>query len=279
LKKVVIIIGLSLALIIAVVAMVGVSGFKKSMKVKSISYDKNLTVLEGGGGNSIVLTSEDGMQALVVDTKTGAASKDLAAAVKAKEITIVNTHLHRDHIGGNSLLPNATLIAGAYTQEQWKSLASGSRYPDKVIRPGEEIVLNIGGEVAHIRNMGAAHSWNDVIVYLENRKFLVTGDIVFRGMHPALFAKGGSNAASWVSVIDSLLVRYDAVKVLPGHGAMSDKQALADQKDYFISIQEAIGNPERIKAAEKKFKSYFSIPVLASFNKTVRFLENEKKGK
>jgi glyoxylase-like metal-dependent hydrolase (beta-lactamase superfamily II) len=246
--------------------------------MKTIPYDSNLTVFEGGGGNAIVLTSEDGTQALVVDTKMGNSAKTLAASVKAKDITIVNTHCHRDHIGGNNLFPKATIIAGAYTQEQWKAMAPTCKFPDKVVNPGEEVVLKIGSETAHVRNMGKAHSWNDVVVFLENRKFLITGDIVFKHQHPALFAQGGANAASWILVIDSLISRYDPKAVLPGHGAMSDKSALSDQKGYFVSIMAAIGSPEKLSAIKEKYKDYAGIPMLADFNRTVKFLETEKKG-
>jgi cyclase len=277
-KKVLIIIGIAVGLIIAVVAVIGSNEYNKFKKVQSIRYDKNLTVLVGGGGNSIVLTSEDGTQALVVDTKMDAAAKALAASVKAKDITIVNTHGHRDHVGGNNLFPKATIIAGAYTPEQWNALAPRSRYPDKALKPGEEMVLKIGSENVHVRNMGRAHSWNDVIVFLENRKFLMTGDLVFNHRHPAMFAQGGANAASWINVLDSVIVRYDPIKVLPGHGELSDKSALTDAKEYFVSISEAIGNPEKMKAVKEKYKDYPGIPVLADFNRTMKFLENEKKG-
>jgi cyclase len=278
-KKVLIIIAVSMIFIFGVVMLLGWHGYRAAMQAKSSKYDDNLLILEGGGGNSIVLTSEDGTQALVVDTKMGGASKQLAAVVKAKDITIVNTHLHSDHVGGNGLFPKATIIAGAYTQEQWKSLAKTSRYPDKVIQIGQDTIIKIGNETVHIRNMGKAHTWDDVIVYLENRKFLVTGDIVFNHMHPALFVQGGSNVASWVAVIDSLIKDYDAAHVLPGHGALSDKNALIDMKDYFVTIKAAIGNPEKMTAAKEKYKSYYNIPVLTGFDRTAAFIENEEKNK
>ena len=277
-KKVLLIIGLSLALVIAVIAVLGWNSYKKYSAVKAIAFDSNLLILQGGGGNSIILTSDDETQALIVDTKIGGrASAMLASKVKAPNITVVNTHLHRDHTAGNDRFPNATIIAGAYTHDQWKALAGSSRYPDSVILPGEEIVLSVGGEKAHVRNMGAAHTWDDVVVFLENRKFLVTGDIVFHHRHPAMFVQGGTNAALWVRAIDSLLVLYDPKTVLPGHGDLSDKSALADQKEYFVTIDSALGNPEKMDAAREKYKSYPSMPVLATFDKTVAFLENEKK--
>jgi len=152
-------------------------------------------------------------------------------------------------------------------------------YPDRMIQPGKETVLKIGNETVHLRNMGPAHSWNDVIVYLENRRFLMTGDIVFNHMHPVMITKGGTNAASWNNVLDSLMIHYDNATVLPGHGALSDKQALKDMKEYFTSIREGIDNPEKMKAVKEKYKSYSGIPVLTSINKTMAFFENEKKDK
>jgi cyclase len=278
-KKVLIVIGIAIALVIAVVIVIGRSEYKKFMDVEKISCDKNLTVFLGGGGNSMVLTSDDGAQALVVDTKMGAAAKTLAGNVKAKEVTIVNTHYHRDHVGGNYLFPNATIIAGAYAPEQWRAMAATSRFPDKVVKPGEEMVLSVAGETVHVRNMGRAHSWDDVVVYLEKRKFLMTGDIVFNHRNPALFAQGGTNVAAWVAVMDSLLIRYNPEKVLPGHGLMSDKSAIVDAKDYFVSISDAIGNPDKIAAVKEKYKNYPGLPLLADFGRTVKFIENEKNGK
>ena len=227
----------------------------------------------------MVLTSDDGGRALVVDTKMGGASRELAAKVKAKDVIVVNTHLHRDHAGGNNLFPGAMLITGLYMPDQWKAMAPASKFPDRMLKSGEDTVIMIGDEKAHIRSVGPAHTWNDVVVFLENRKFLVTGDLVFNHLHPAMFAQGGANAAAWMRVLDSLIVRYDVKTVLPGHGPVADKQALMDMKDYFATIDAAVGNPEKIKEAREKYKSYPEIPVLASFNKTLEFFETEKKGK
>jgi cyclase len=278
-KKVFTIIGMILALLVAIVILIGRSSYKKFMEVETIPVDKNLTVYLGGGGNSLVLASDDGKEALIVDTKMDAAAKTLAASVKAASVTIVNTHYHRDHVGGNHLFPNATLIAGAYTPEQWKAMAATSKYPDRVVKPGQDTVLHIAGETVHVRNMGRAHSWDDVVVYLENRKFLATGDIVFNHRNPALFAQGGTNVTAWVAALDSLLVGYDPVKVLPGHGLMSDKSALNDAREYFVSIGNAIGSPEKIAAVKEKYKSYPGIPFMADLDRTIKFVENEMKAK
>jgi len=249
------------------------------MKVETVQYDPQLRIYLGGGGNSIALFSEDGSKALIVDTKMGAAAKMLHDDVRAGDITIVNTHFHKDHIGGNFLYPNAKIISGAYTQEQWKSSAKNSRYPDETVQPNEELAIPIGSEIVHVRNMGQAHTWNDLVVYCENRKLLVTGDIVFIAMHPVLFASSGTNVASWVSVLDSLIARYPAIALVPGHGKVSDQSALVSMKDYFVSIAGAIQNPGSQAELKQKFKAYFSLPGMSGFDKTLSFIERERKSR
>ncbi len=254
-------------------------GYQKFMSIDAVEYDPELEILFGGGGNSIILTAEDGLTAFVVDTKMGSAAKAMRKKVKVKGILVINTHAHQDHIGGNGLYPDAKLIAGAYTKEQWESGAGKSRYPDETIKPGEEKILRIGSEIVHIRNMGNAHTSNDVVVYLEKRKLLVTGDIVFLNKHPVLFAKSGCKVASWVNVLDSLYNRYDIKALVPGHGDVSDKNALISMRDYFTDIRDAVGDASKLAVLKKKYKAYSSVPGMSSFEKTIAFIKNEQGNK
>jgi cyclase len=277
-KKALLIIGLLIVVIIIVGGFYFWKIYQQFAKTETIQLDPQLTIYVGGGANSIVLTSEDGSKALVVDTKMRSAAKKLRETVKASDIMIVNTHAHFDHTGGNALFPSAKIISGAYTNEQWdKESKKTSRYPDVALKPGEEKVIKIGSEIVRIRNMGRAHTWNDVVVYCEKRKLLVTGDLVFLDMHPALYTESGANVASWIGVLDSLANRYKIKTLIPGHGKISDQSALVVMKDYFVSIGDAIGKPEKQAALKKKYKDYFSLPGIFSFRNTTKFIEKERK--
>ena len=278
-KRIFIIAGAVSALLVVFAGFFIFLGYQKFMSIDAIEYDPYCEILLGGGGNSVILTSEDGSEALVVDTKMGPAAKKMRKSVKANALTVVNTHFHGDHTGGNALYPNAKLIAGAYSKEQWASMTKNSRYPDETLKPGEELVLKIGSETAHVRNMGAAHSSNDVVVYLEKRRLLITGDIVFLKMHPVLAARGGCRVASWIDVLDSLYNRYEIKALVPGHGSVSDKNALITMKEYFTSIDSAISDPQKLSALRKKYKKCSSVPGMSSFDKTVAFIKNEQGSK
>jgi glyoxylase-like metal-dependent hydrolase (beta-lactamase superfamily II) len=269
--------GAAAGMLVFVAAFFAWNTYRNFMSTKIIRYDSNLTIVLGGGGNSIVLTSEDGAKALVVDTKMGSAAQKLAALAKAPEITVVNTHFHADHTGGNGLYPAARFIAGAYSKMQWLKDAGKIRYPDEAIEADSEKILAVGSEIVHIRNMGRAHTWDDVAVYLEKRKVLVTGDIVFLGRHPVLFARSGANVASWMTALDTLQKLYDPQVVIPGHGPVADKKALSRMREYFTLAADAAENPERRTALREKYGALASIPGMSGSSETIRFIEREKK--
>ena len=270
-----------IALILVVILAIGVFLFRpfyqKFFAVETITYDPQLTIYLGGGGNSIVLSSEDGTTALVVDSKMGGAAKDIRNSIKAGEIIMINTHSHSDHTAGNSLYPSSKIISGAYDRQQWDIDSEKSRYPDILLKAGEEKIMRIGTEKVHIRNMGHAHAMNNVVVYLEKRQLLVTGDLVFLDMHPVLLVKSGSNVKLWVGILDDLNNHYIIKALVPGHGSVSDRNALVAMKDYFVSIGDSIGHPEKQAVLKKKYKDYFSIPFMSGFDKTLKYIENERK--
>jgi glyoxylase-like metal-dependent hydrolase (beta-lactamase superfamily II) len=276
-KKILIISGAIILALFAAGAFFAWPRIQSFITVTSVQYDPQLNIYLGGGGNSVVLTSEDGSKALVIDTKMGRAAQQLRKSISTQDITIVNTHFDIDHIGGNYLYPHATIISGAYTKEQWAKKDKYNRYPDETIKIGEEKVLPVGSEFVHVRNMGRAHTWNDVVVYLEKRKMLITGDIMFRDMHPFLAAEKGSSVSSSMSVLDTLNRIYDVASLVPGHGACADRSLIGTMREYYASISDAIGDPEKLSSLKKKYSGYFSIPGKASFETTVQLIENERK--
>jgi cyclase len=206
------------------------------------------------------------------------AADTLKNFVKAKNITIVNTHSHFDHVGGNALYPQATIIAGAYSKKQWDEDGKKySRYPDIPLAPGEEKIIKIGAETVHIYNTGRAHTWNDVVVYLENRKLLVTGDLVFHQWHPALVAQSGTNVTSWMRVLDVLSGKYRIRTLVPGHGIVTDQNALVAMKNYFVRVSDSSGNSDKQAAVKEEYRNYVAVPGVFSFNNTLKFIEQESK--
>ncbi len=250
---------------------------KKSFEdsiIKTIQYDNNLKIYVGGGCNSIVLTSEDGKKALIVDTKYFKGSQELRKEVNAPDIIIVNTHFHMDHARGNKLYPNAYVISGTCSWKQWDFDTAHSKRPDKVMNPGEEISLKIGNENVRIMNMGSAHSSNDCVVYLGNRKILITGDLIWVKIHPMLL-DSNCNISLWLKALDKMDTVFDINTIVPGHGDVSNKFALIEMREYFLSITKALNDPAELKLLKNKYKDFKTVPIFGGFDKTVKKIKNE----
>src|ERR1039457_5187254 len=117
-----------IGIIILILIVVGVTAyfvyirpFMKKMEVTNVvQYDKELTLVLGGGGNSGILVSDS--LVIVIDTKMDDAAEQLYKQVKQlagnKPILVVNTHYHPDHTKGNKLFKGQSIIAGGnYTKE------------------------------------------------------------------------------------------------------------------------------------------------------------------
>jgi len=274
-KKILLVVGLIIIFSIAAGGCYFWRSYQSFMNVEVVAYDPLLTIYMGSG-NSVVLKSADGQTALIVDTKMRSAAETLRSRISAKNIIIVNTHAHLGSVGGNSLYPGAKIIAGEYTSQQWNEESSGSsRYPDVSLKTGEEEVLNFGDEKVHISCVGQAHTWNDVIVYFEKRRLLVAGDLVFNQMHPVCIAKSGTKIPLWIDILDRLDQKYPAKILVPGHGNITDRQALRDMKSYFLAFQDSVGNDGKITGLKDRYKEYAAVPFAFSFNDTLKFVEQE----
>jgi len=182
-------IGLSLVAIVAVFYFVYVQPvLNKIEESRVVDYGKNLTIYEGGGGNSGVLISDS--LVIVVDSKMGDGADALAATVKSiagsRPILVVNTHYHIDHTQGNDLYAGHTIIAGAgYGPGTWVEEANEDDMPTRWLQNRMTIKMDDDTVTLLTLNM-KAHTVGDVFVYLHNRKMLFGGDVILNGQVPSV---------------------------------------------------------------------------------------------
>ena len=177
--------------------------------------------------------------------------------------TLVNTHANGDHTFGNQLVDGARIVASrACAQEMaqhrpegrasmmrnWREFGatgefshelyegkfdfSGIVYTPPTHTFDRELTLRVGGKEIRLLEVGPAHTHGDVLVYVPQDRTVFTGDILFVGGHPAVWAGPVSN---WIRACDVIL-QWDAQIVVPGHGPISDKDGVRRLKHYFEFI-------------------------------------------
>lgn len=246
----------------------------KFMGLKTVVIDPDLQIMVGGGGNTVILASPDRQEVLIVDTKIYPTAKKIKQYVDSlnpnAKVTLVNTHDHGDHIGGNGLFPQARLITSA------SATTETARENETRLAPGAETTFAIGPETVKICNLGQAHAWDNLVVYLEQRQLLATGDLIFNHWAPVAFKHGGSHIGKWIGALDHLIQAYPAKTVVPGHGEIGDASLLAEQRDYFSSLMEAAGDPAKLKALDKKYADYSTVPGMSRVKDIAELIKGEK---
>ena len=248
--------------------------FIQKMKVvTTVQYDKELTIVTGGAGNSGILVSDS--MVLVIDTKMDEAAetfhKQVMALAGNKPIFIVNTHIHPDHCKGNSLYKAQTILAGGnYTPELWAKEAGKENMPTLWLKDRMDIPM--GNDTATIFNLGKnVHTQSDVMVYLHRRKLLFAGDVILNKQAPFLFAPANPNG--YLETMNALPNMYNIKTIVPGHGTIGGMEVLESFKEFFNDMKTAATNPDKKSELVAKYNDWNQIPFAMSTGAAVKAFE------
>ncbi|MEI7724725.1 MAG: MBL fold metallo-hydrolase [Bacteroidota bacterium] len=234
--------------------------------------DKDLTIVQGGGGNSGVLVTDSAV--VVIDTKMGGDAEKLYNLAKTKagtkKIIVINTHYHGDHVKGNHFYKGCDIYIGGYDQKFLLDDIGPENMPNRFVR--DSLSLNLGNEVISLYNLGQAHTWNDMVVLLKNRKVLFTGDLIFHNVNPFLVKKSGANVDKWIGALDQILKLPDVAMVVPGHGENGDQKTISSMRNYFLDMKIAAADPSKEKEMKLKYKDWLEIPMMTSPGATIDFI-------
>ena len=207
--------------------------------------------------NAAFITAGDSVT--LVDTCfTERRSRALAEAVRVTAgdrpvRTLINTHHHGDHTHGNYVFgPGVTIVGHEKCREEViaTGLTTTAFWPDVdwgeiVITPpnvtfGERLTLyasdgSVGGDLElQLIYVGPAHTTNDILVWLPERRALIAGDVVFNGGTP--FCVFGSLAGS-LRALDTIRALAPQ-RIVPGHGPVCGVEALDGIESYLRFVEE-----------------------------------------
>lgn len=246
---------------------------KKMKETEVVQFDKDLTLITGGGGNSGILNSDS--LVVVIDTKMDAAAEELHAQVMkiagSKPILVINTHIHPDHVKGNELYKGASILAGAnYGKELWIKEAGEKNLPTEWIK--DRMDLRIGDDTLTILNLNKnVHTQSDVFVYLHKRKILFGGDVVLNKQAPVMV--GVANAPAYQETLDWLPTAFDIQTIVPGHGRIGGIEIIDNFKTYFNDMKTAASDPSKKSELVAKYDDWNQIPIVMSPGATIASFE------
>jgi len=231
----------------------------------------NVHMLVAGGLNIAVQVGSDGV--LLVDAATDAVSQQVIAAVRTlsdKPIhTIINTHVHADHTGGNDALVK---MRGTGATQQVRVLAqdrvlrrmldasAASSTPVTGFRLNAVITLPINntydtptrdfylnGEPVVVYHAPAAHTDGDSIVHFRSSDVLAVGDVYSPDRYPFIDLATGGSVQGLIAALNKVLeltvpARFQegGTYVIPGHGRLSDEADVVEYRDMVTIIRDRV---------------------------------------
>jgi len=212
----------------------------------------NLYVLKGGGGNTSVFITANGV--VVVDSKNPGWGQPILDKIKTltdKPVTtLINTHTHGDHVSGNVSFPaTVDIVVQANTAENMKKMIPNSTAADQTV-PAQTIFQQNGGKGLAKRTFkdkmtigkgadevdlfyfGRGHTNGDAWVLFVAPRVLHAADIFSGKNIPLLDANNGGSGVE----IGKSLARAAQVsgvdQIITGHSTLMKPADLKEYADF-----------------------------------------------
>ena len=240
----------------------------KPLDVKKIAdgvyvhYGKHENIYEGSNigdiGNLGFIIGDESIA--VIDTggshQVGEALKLAIKKISKKPIKyVINTHVHQDHILGNTaFLSEGVIIYGHFNLKRALK-ERGSQYirqiseagnkikgtkiifphkiiaetsPDQVKKLSDKITINLGNRKLLLTSYPTAHTYSDASVFDLKTKTFFVGDLVQDERLPTM----DGLVKNWIKVLNEI-EKVDFKIMVPGHGKIQkDNTALKKTKTY-----------------------------------------------
>ncbi|MDB6143857.1 MAG: beta-lactamase-like protein [Pseudomonas sp.] len=239
---------------------------------------ENISVLEGSGGNIVVLSGKDGK--FLVDAGISKSRDKVKAALLAISPApvkyVVNTHWHWDHTDGNAGMhaAGATIVAQVNTLkhlshtthvDDWNwtfhPVPAGAR-PTVVV--SDEKTFTFAGSKIKVEHFGPGHTDGDLWIYFEKADVLAMGDTFWNAGYPFIDNQDGGSINAAINWANKAIERTtDHTIVIPGHGPVGTRAQVIEFRDMLVGVRD---NVARLKQQGQSLDQIIAAKPSAAFD-------------
>jgi cyclase len=248
-----------------------------TIPIEVATLGNDLKLITGPGGNITALTGLDGI--FMVDAFVPDRAASLVPVVRklgAGPITLINTHWHFDHTGGNAALAaiGAKIIAHDSVRnrlgtEQYMAdfamkipPSPAAAWPVQTF--DDSLTIYANGEEIHLQHVAPAHTDGDIFIHYRKANILQTGDLFTNGAYPNIDSSSGGWIGGMIAATDLILGIVDAkTKIVPGHGPLATKDDLKATRAMLVEAREKV---EPLVKAGKTLEEAIAAKPLASLD-------------
>ena len=243
--------------ILLTLAIAAILSHAASAQVPARKLADNLYLL-GGGSTMVVSAGPDG--AFLVDDQVGSVSDRILRTIERLTDMplrfVINTHLHKDHVGGNENLAKAGAIVIAHENVRTRMSKEQAldnwplgdttvpAYPEAalpIVTFTDSITFHFNGEAINVIKMPNAHTDGDSIVHFTESNVIHVGDAV-SAKYPYLdLASGGTLKGSIELAAIVLSLMDNETKLVSGHSPVMGKDEVQAFHDMLVGTRDRIG--------------------------------------
>jgi glyoxylase-like metal-dependent hydrolase (beta-lactamase superfamily II) len=246
----------------------------------------NVYVVKGGGGNSTVFITSTGV--VVTDAKNPGWGNALLAKIRTftdrPVTTVINTHSHADHVGGNIDMPaSVEIVSHENAKAQIAGMAafktSGGRgVPARTFT--DRLTLGSGADRVELYFFGPGQTGGDIWVVFPAGGTVATGDVFGLKNPTRIDSELGGSASRVADTIEKAVAGIRGVDtVVTGHGDAVPWRDLEEfgrfNRLFFNDVRAALAqgrSPDEIAATWKVPGEYAGYTAAAA-----RIKENAEK--
>ncbi|MFN8062485.1 MAG: MBL fold metallo-hydrolase [Vicinamibacterales bacterium] len=226
------------------------------MVVEVEKLKDNLFVMKGGGGNSAVFITAEGVT--VVDTKNPGWGQPLLEKIKSVTdkpvVRIINTHTHGDHVSGNVDFPaTVDIVTHENTKKYMEEMKAVTGLPAPPPGPTifqknngkglakrtfkDTLTLGTGNDRIELFYFGRAHTGGDAFVVFPALRVMHTGDAFHTKDLPIMDANNGGSGVAFSATLGKA---YDTASkmvdtIINGHNPTTTTPADLKMQSEFIA--------------------------------------------
>lgn len=196
---------------------------------------------------------------LVVDTGLGARNgltvlHEAQKLAKGPMLYLTTTHYHPEHASGAQAFPDGTVLLRPLAQqeemdrrgmefvERFRNMSAINRQllQGVKLRPADivfdrEVRLDLGGVAVRLFWLGPAHTKGDELIFVEEDRALLPGDIVQNKLVPNM-PDSDSSPKGWLAILDKLAPLHPRF-IVPDHGRLGDGSLIGQEHAFLSDLQ------------------------------------------
>ena len=224
------------------------------VQIKTTKVASNFYTLEGQGGTIGVLAGPDGV--LMVDSQFAPLTEKIVAAIRnispGRIRFLINTHVHGDHTGGNENFAKQGVVLMSREQLRNRlekpaptaSGAPGTPAPPAalpILTYDAPLTIRMNGETVSVIPVPVAHTDGDTMVRFQAADVIMTGDFYRSVGYPNIDRVNGGSLKGMVEGLTAVVnLAGPATKIIPGHGPIVDKTAVAAHRDMILAMRDKV---------------------------------------